>query len=73
MNLPQQHRVFGTASLFPPPLWGRVREGGKPTEGTPKQRFVLPHTPLSTSPPQGGREPVSRRGNASIQFKPEPA
>jgi hypothetical protein len=35
--------------LFPAPLRGRVREGGKP------QAPGL-ETPLSNSPPQGGRE-----------------
>jgi len=35
--------------LFPPPLRGRVREGGKP------QAPGL-ETPLSNSPPQGRRE-----------------
>jgi hypothetical protein len=35
--------------LFPPPLRGRVRDGGKP------QAPGL-ETPLSSSPPQGGRE-----------------
>ena len=35
--------------LFPPPLRGRIREGGEP------QAPGL-ETPLSNSPPQGGRE-----------------
>jgi hypothetical protein len=39
--------------LFPPPLRGRVREGGKP----PAPGL---ETPLSNSPPQGGRERAMR-------------
>jgi hypothetical protein len=39
--------------LFPPPLRGRAREGGKP-------RALGLETPLSNSPPQGGRERTMR-------------
>ncbi len=38
--------------LFPPPLWGRAREGGG-------NRFSACGTPLPAPPPQGGREQVS--------------
>ncbi len=40
--------------VLPPPLWGRVGEGGKP------HAWNLPFTPLSVFPPQGGRERWSR-------------
>jgi hypothetical protein len=37
-------------SLFPPPLWGRVREGGTPRE------VGGCGTPFPNPSPQGGRE-----------------
>jgi hypothetical protein len=45
-----------TLSLFPPPLWGRVREGGEPQA----QEFVIPPSP--TLPHKGGE---SRLENAA--------
>jgi hypothetical protein len=47
------------AFLFPPPLRGRVREGVA-------ARLVLVATPLSNSPPQGGREPTERVATATL-------
>ena len=50
------------AAAFPPPLWGRDREGGTPLARSPA------NTPHPTPPPQGGREhatPAAMQGNAS--------
>ena len=40
------------ATMSPPPLWGRDREGGR------SDSHSHGATPLSSSPPQGGREPA---------------
>src|SRR5215813_5739316 len=46
-----------SATAFPPPLWGRDREGGKPhTQGSA--------TPHPTPPPQGGREQAAASGES---------
>jgi 5-oxoprolinase (ATP-hydrolysing) len=49
---------------FPPPLWGRDREGG-----APPQTLSLGFTPLLTPPPQGGREQTEQVGPASFILK----
>src|SRR5215470_11501142 len=50
----------GTASAtaFPPPLWGRDREGGKPHT---QESAAAPHP---TAPPQGGREQAATSGES---------
>ena len=45
-------------SPFPPPLWGRDREGGK-------FQTIAPYTPLPNPPPQGGRGKDGESGDAS--------
>src|SRR5262249_35297672 len=46
-----------SATAFPPPLWGRDREGGKPhTQGSA--------TPHPTPPPQGGKEQAAASGES---------
>ena len=39
---------------FPPPLWGRVREGGT------TRKVSVRGTPFPNPSPQGGGEPTSR-------------
>jgi hypothetical protein len=43
-----------TFVLFPPPLWGSVREGGTPP------KVSVRGTPFPSPSPQGGGEPTSR-------------
>ena len=49
-----------SALAFPPPLWGRDREGGK------RQRSAGKSTPLPNPPPQGGREHAAARRAAGV-------
>jgi hypothetical protein len=56
-------KLTGTSLMlgFPPPLWGRDREGGAQRASFPKV------TPLPNPPPQGGREQTAAwGGNANI-------
>jgi hypothetical protein len=46
------------ATAFPPPLWGRDREGGI-------ARADFATTPLPNPPPQGGREQAEFAATAS--------
>ena len=48
------HEFAANAARLPPPLWGRVGEGGV------YETQCLRHTPLPVPPPQGGREPQSQ-------------
>ena len=52
----------GGATSFPPPLWGRDREGGKQQSAT--QVF----TPHPNPPPQGGREQTKQAGRGKLLF-----
>ena len=58
-------RTFGVNDLFPPPLWGRAREGG----------IGLPITPTLTLPHQGGGDQnlcfqLERGLDPSVEFRP---
>ncbi len=48
-DLMERHYSEACPSSFPPPLWGRDREGGQ-------SQTTAPYTPLPNPPPQGGRE-----------------
>src|SRR6266404_8044041 len=53
-------------STFPPPLWGRGREGGNSTG------FCACGTPHPSPPPQGGREQRRRLDSPlSLQLQPD--
>jgi hypothetical protein len=40
----------GRTTTFPPPLWGRDREGGTPQTPDPEKRTVFPSTVCSEKP-----------------------
>jgi hypothetical protein len=47
-------KLLARAKLFPPPLWGRVREGGRAAN--------YQRTPTPNPSPQGGGERAARHG-----------
>src|SRR5262249_45165312 len=60
---PASEGEMASATSFPPPLWGRDREGG-PTDSESAT------TPLPTPPPQGGREQAAASGEIAHEREP---
>ena len=58
-DLLEKHYAEACPSSFPPPLWGRNREGGQ-------SQTTTPYTPLPNPPPQGGREKKVPNGDDCV-------